>query len=156
MLKPVGLENVKDIVSLTYFKDPEDPQWDDDAGDAGVQGRPEENEPKADPLDAFSAYGWAAASTMIEALKTMKEPTREALMETVRHMDIEIPMLLPGVKVQTDGETTLSHPGHADHEVQRRELGAAGRSDRGGGRRVDDPHLCSDHLLTAWWCSARR
>jgi branched-chain amino acid transport system substrate-binding protein len=64
-----------------------------------------EHEPKADPLDAFNAYGWAAASTMIEALKTMKEPTREALMETVRNMDVEIPMLLPGVKVQTDGET---------------------------------------------------
>ena len=38
---------------------------------------------------------------MIEALKAMKEPTREALMESVRNMDIEIPMLLPGVKVTT-------------------------------------------------------
>ena len=57
-----------------------------------------EHEPKADPLDAFCAYGWAAATTMIEALKAMKEPTREALMETVRNMDIEIPMLLPGVQ----------------------------------------------------------
>ena len=33
---------------------------------------------------------------MIEALKAMKEPTREALMEAVRNMDVEIPMLLPG------------------------------------------------------------
>ena len=60
-----------------------------------------EHEPKADPLEAFCAYGWTAASTMIEALKAMKEPTREALMEAVRNMDIEIPMLLPGVKVTT-------------------------------------------------------
>ena len=105
VLEPVGLENAKDIVSMTYFKDPEDPQWADDPAMQEYKAGLKEHEPKADPLDAFNAYGWAAASTMIEALKTMKEPTREALMETVRSMDIEIPMLLPGVKVQTDGES---------------------------------------------------
>ena len=31
MLKPVGLENAKGIVSTGYFKDPEDAQWADDA-----------------------------------------------------------------------------------------------------------------------------
>src|SRR5215212_9221115 len=31
VLTPVGLENAKGIVSLSYFKDPEDPQWADDA-----------------------------------------------------------------------------------------------------------------------------
>ena len=41
---------------------------------------------------------------MIQALKAMKEPTREALMEAVRNMDIEIPTLLPGVKVTMKGE----------------------------------------------------
>ena len=101
MLEPVGLENAKDIVSMTYFKDPEDPQWADDAAMQEYKAGMKEHEPKADPLEAFCAYGWTAASTMIEALKAMKEPTREALMEAVRNMDIEIPMLLPGVKVTT-------------------------------------------------------
>lgn len=104
VLEPVGLENAKDIVSTQYFKDPEDPQWADDPAMQEYKGGLKEHEPKADPLDAFCAYGWSAASTMIEALKAMKEPTREALMETIRHMDLEIPMLLPGIKVQTNGE----------------------------------------------------
>ena len=104
VLEPVGLENAKDIVSMTYFKDPEDPQWADDAAMQEYKAGMKQFEPKADPLDAFCAYGWTAASTMIEALKAMKEPTREALMEAVRNMDIEIPMLLPGVKVTTSGD----------------------------------------------------
>jgi branched-chain amino acid transport system substrate-binding protein len=104
VLEPVGLENAEGIVSTQYFKDPEDPQWAEDAAMQEYKAGLKQHEPKADPLDAFCAYGWTAASTMIEALKTMKEPTREALMETIRSMDVEIPMLLPGIKVQTNGE----------------------------------------------------
>jgi len=104
VLEPVGLENAKDIVSMAYFKDPEDPQWESDAAMQEYKAGLAKHEPKADPLDSFCVYGWTAASTMIEALKAMKEPTREALMEAVRNMDIEIPTLLPGVKVTTKGE----------------------------------------------------
>jgi branched-chain amino acid transport system substrate-binding protein len=49
-------------------------------------------------------YGWAAASTMVDALKAMKEPTRDALMDAVRNMDVEVPILLPGIGVKTSGE----------------------------------------------------
>ena len=38
---------------------------------------------------------------MVEALKNMKEPTRDALMDSVRSLDQEVPILLPGIKVQT-------------------------------------------------------
>jgi branched-chain amino acid transport system substrate-binding protein len=104
VLAPVGLENAEGIVSMTYVKDPEDPQWESDAAMQEYKAGVAEHEPKADPQDTFTTYGWTAASTMIEALKAMKEPTREALMESVRTMDIEIPMLLPGIKVVMDGE----------------------------------------------------
>ena len=61
--------------------------------------------PKANPNEPFHVYGWAAAATMVEALKGMKEPTRDELMKSVRNMDTEIPILLPGVKVKTSGES---------------------------------------------------
>jgi branched-chain amino acid transport system substrate-binding protein len=48
-------------------------------------------------------YGWSAAATMVEALKGMKEPTRDAFMDSVRNMDTEIPTLLPGIKVTMSG-----------------------------------------------------
>lgn len=104
VLTPVGLENAEGIVSLSYFKDPEDPQWESDPAMQEYKAGVTKYEPKADPLDTFTTYGWTVASTMIEALRAMKEPTREALMESVRTMNTEIPMLLPGISVVMSGE----------------------------------------------------
>jgi branched-chain amino acid transport system substrate-binding protein len=105
VLAPVGLENAKGIVSTAYFKDPEDPEFADDPAMKEFKAQLKKSAPKANPNEPFNVYGWAAAATMTKALEGMKKPTRAALMESVRNMDTEIPILLPGVKVQTDGET---------------------------------------------------
>ena len=105
VLAPVGLENAKGIVSTAYFKDPEDPEWADDAAMKEYKAQLKKSDPKANPNEPFNVYGWAAAATMTEALKGMKEPTRDALMKSVRNMDAKIPILLPGVDVKTSGET---------------------------------------------------
>jgi branched-chain amino acid transport system substrate-binding protein len=55
----------------------------------------------ADANDPYNAYGWAVANNMVEALKQMKQPTRAALMDATRNLSMEIPLLLPGIKVQT-------------------------------------------------------
>jgi branched-chain amino acid transport system substrate-binding protein len=105
VLKPVGFENAKGIISATYFKDPEGPEWATDAAMKEYKDGMAKFAPRADPNEAFCAYGWTAAATMVKALQGMKEPTRAALMDSIRHMDTEIPMLLPGIKVQMDGES---------------------------------------------------
>ena len=76
MLKPVGLENAKGIVSTAYFKDPEDPQWADDAAVKEYRDALKKYSPKSNPDDAFNMYGWTVAKTMAKALEQMKEPTR--------------------------------------------------------------------------------
>jgi len=38
-------------------------------------------------------------------IAAMKQPTRAALMDSLRNLDLELPMLLPGIKVQTSGTT---------------------------------------------------
>jgi branched-chain amino acid transport system substrate-binding protein len=103
VLEPVGLENAQGIVSTSYFMDPEDPQWADDPAMMEYKEALETHEPRADPEDPFHVYGWAVASTMVKALEGMEEPTREALMDSARKMDTEIPILLPGIKVETNG-----------------------------------------------------
>jgi branched-chain amino acid transport system substrate-binding protein len=60
-------------------------------------------EPRANPEDPNCVFGWSAAATLVEALKAMEEPTRDALMEAVRNMDLELPTLLPGIEVKTSG-----------------------------------------------------
>jgi branched-chain amino acid transport system substrate-binding protein len=37
---------------------------------------------------------------MVEALKGMEEPTRQALLDSARSLDIEVPILLPGIDVK--------------------------------------------------------
>jgi branched-chain amino acid transport system substrate-binding protein len=101
VLKPVGLENAKGIVSTQYYKDPEDPQWADDAAMKEYRDALKKYSPKSNPDDPFNVYGWTAAQTMAKALEGMKEPTRESLMESVRNLDLDIGTMLPGNKIQT-------------------------------------------------------
>src|SRR5215211_8374456 len=105
VLKPVGFENAKGIVSTQYFKDPDSPEWADDEAMKEYKDNVKKFEPRANPSDSFTAYGWTAAATMVKALDDMKEPTRDALMDSIRSMDTEIPMLLPGINVKMDGES---------------------------------------------------
>lgn len=101
VLKPAGLAASKGIVSTTYFKDPEDPRWASDPAMQAFKAGLKQYAPNADPNEPFNVYGWAAATTMAEALKQMKQPTRSALMDVVRNLNLQVPLLLPGISVQT-------------------------------------------------------
>ncbi len=103
VLVPVGLRNAQGIVTTAYFKDPEDPRWAGDAAMVAYKANLAKYAPGADPNDPFNVYGWAVANTMVETLRRMRTPTRAGLMEAARHLDLEIPLLLPGVGVKTDG-----------------------------------------------------
>ena len=103
VLTPAGLDRSQGIVSTAYFKDPEDPQWEDDEAMKEYEAGLKAHSSRANPDDPFHVYGWAAAQTMVRALEGMEEPTRDALMDSVRNLDEEIPILLPGIRVETGG-----------------------------------------------------
>ena len=104
VLQPAGLDKSQGLISTAYFKDPASPDWSDDASMKEFKDALAKYEPRANPEDPNCVYGWAAASTMVKALEGMKEPTRQALMDSVRNLDVEIPTLLPGIDVKTSGE----------------------------------------------------
>ena len=102
VLKPVGFPAAQGIVSMSYFKDPEDPQWADDAAMREYKTQLKKFGPRLNPDEPFNAYGWASAATMVKALEEMgDEPDREKLMDAVRNMDAEIGLLLPGIRIKT-------------------------------------------------------
>ena len=102
VLEPVGFEAAQGIVSTAYLKDPEDPQWADDAAMKEYKAQLKKHAPKLDPNEPFNVYGWASAATMVKALEAAGEDLdREALMDSVRDMDEEIGLLLPGIRIQT-------------------------------------------------------
>jgi branched-chain amino acid transport system substrate-binding protein len=103
VLEPAGLDKAQGLISTAYFKDPASPEWAGDEAMTEFKDGLEKFEPRANPEDPNCVFGWSAAATMVEALKGMEEPTRKALMDSVRSMDTEIPTLLPGVEVKTSG-----------------------------------------------------
>jgi branched-chain amino acid transport system substrate-binding protein len=102
VIKPVGFEAAQGIVSTTYFKDPEDPQWADDPAMKEYKTQLKKFGPKLNANEPFNAYGWAAAATMVAALQQAgNDLDRDKLMEAARNMDTEIGLLLPGIRVKT-------------------------------------------------------
>ena len=79
VLEPAGLDKSQGLISTAYFKDPASPEWENDDSMMEFKDALAEYEPRANPEDPFCVFGWAAAQTMVEALKGMEEPTRKAI-----------------------------------------------------------------------------
>ncbi|QFG21381.1 ABC transporter substrate-binding protein [Actinomadura sp. WMMB 499] len=102
VLKPVGFDNVQGVVSSTYYKDPNDPQWANDPEMKLYQAKMKQYVPGADPSVPYHAFGWAVASSFHKTMQAAECKTREGLRDSVRNLqNVEVPMLLPGVPMQT-------------------------------------------------------
>jgi branched-chain amino acid transport system substrate-binding protein len=102
VLEPVGFEAAQGIVSTAYLKDPEDPQWTDDAAMKEYKAQLKKFAPKLDPNEPFNVFGWAAADTMVKALEQAGDDlTRDKLMDAVRDQNEQIGLLLPGIQIKT-------------------------------------------------------
>ena len=102
-LKPAGLENAKGIISDNSFKDPTDPQWENDAGYKWWVSFMDKYYPNADKTDQQNVYGQSIAATTVQMLKQCgDELTRENVMKQAANLhDLELPMLLPGITINT-------------------------------------------------------
>ena len=102
VFKPVGLAAAKGIVSNTYIKDPESPQYANDAAMRDYKAQLKKYAPRLNPDEPFNVYGWAVAQTMVDTLKKAgKDLTRDNVMKAARSLDENIGLLLPGVKLKT-------------------------------------------------------
>ena len=102
-MKPAGFENCQGILSTFWIKDPTDPTWKDDAGYKEWVAYMDKYYPEGDKTDNVNAYAYTVAQTLMQVLKQCSdELTRENVMKQVRNIhDLELPMLLPGIKVNT-------------------------------------------------------
>ncbi|MFI7451898.1 ABC transporter substrate-binding protein [Nonomuraea sp. NPDC049714] len=102
VLKPVGFENVQGVVSSSYYKDPLDPAWENDAEMKLYKQKMQQYAPGADPDIPYHTFGWAVASSFHKAMAAAKCPTREGLRDSVRDLKgVKVDMLLPGVLLDT-------------------------------------------------------
>ena len=103
VLTPAGLEKSKGVISLQYYKDPSDPRWKDDPELKEWSAWMKKYNPDANPIDGFNVYGYAVAKTLEQVLVQCKDDlTRENVMKQAANLkNVHIPMLLPGVVVNT-------------------------------------------------------
>ena len=90
------------IISSTYFKDPTDPRWANDPDYLEYIAFMEKDLPDADKSDIFYTVGYMMAESVVKLLEQCgNDLTRENVMRQVAHLDVRVPMLLPGIKLQT-------------------------------------------------------
>jgi branched-chain amino acid transport system substrate-binding protein len=102
-LVPAGVEKAVGIISASPNKDPSDPMWASDKGVQDYVAFMKSYIPGKDPSDLLISGGYSLAQIMLYILERCGDNlTRDNVMYQATHMhDVEFPMLLPGVKVDT-------------------------------------------------------
>ncbi len=101
-LKPAGFERAKGVISASYQKDPNDPQWRDDPAMAAWNEWMDKYNPRVDKSEYYAVYGYNVAVAVSELLRRCGDDlTRENVMREAAHLDMALPMLLPGIRLKT-------------------------------------------------------
>jgi branched-chain amino acid transport system substrate-binding protein len=102
VLTPAGLDNSKDIITTQYLKDPTDPQWASDKAFLDWKAWMAKYYPSGDLKDSSNVYGYSVAMTVVQMLKQCGDNlTRDNVMKQAASLNMELPMLLPGINVKT-------------------------------------------------------
>jgi branched-chain amino acid transport system substrate-binding protein len=101
-IKPAGFEAAKGIISAAYQKDPADPQWKDDPAMKAWNIWMDKYNPRVDKSDYYAPYGYNIGTAVVQILKQCGDNlTRENIMKQATHLDMELPLLLPGIRLHT-------------------------------------------------------
>jgi ABC-type branched-subunit amino acid transport system substrate-binding protein len=103
VMVPAGVEAGTGIISTAYVKDPDDPSWANDAGVKGWREFMSKYVPEADQHDTNYVNAYNSAMVLEAVLKACGDDlsTENILKQAYAIHDLELPMLLPGIKVNT-------------------------------------------------------
>ncbi len=101
-IKPAGFEAAKGIISAAYQKDPADPQWRDDPAMKAWNAWMDKYNQRVDKSDYYGPYGYNIGYAVVQILRQCGDDlTRENIMKQATHLDMELPLLLPGIRLKT-------------------------------------------------------
>jgi branched-chain amino acid transport system substrate-binding protein len=103
VLEPAGLESSIGLLSYAWAKDPLDPAFENDPGMKDWRAWMSKYLPGEDVRRPSFVYGYNSAGALIQVLKQAgSDLSRENIMRQATNLrDLELPMLLPGIKVNT-------------------------------------------------------
>ena len=103
VLEPAGIEKAVGIMSSVYVKDPSDAGWDNDAGMKEWKAWITKNMPEVDSRDQNYVNSYNEGMVLVQALKQAgNNLSRDNILkEALNIKDMQLPMMLPGIKVNT-------------------------------------------------------
>ncbi len=102
VMVPAGAENGVGILSVFYLKDPTDSQWANSSEFKEWLGFMQKYLPGSDTKDLNYVFGYTMAQGTVQVLKQAGDNlTRENIMRQAASIEMNLPMLLPGVNVKT-------------------------------------------------------
>ena len=103
VMEPAGLEAGTGILSTAYVKDPDDPAWKNDPGVKAWREFMVKYLPEADLHDTNYVNAYNSAMAREAVLKACGDDlsTENILRQAYAIKDLELPMLLPGIKINT-------------------------------------------------------
>ena len=103
VMQPAGVEAGTGIISTAYVKDPDDPAWKDDPGMKGWRDFMTRYVPEGDHHDTNYVNAYNSAMALEAVLKACGDDlsTENILRQAFAIKGLELPMLLPGIKVNT-------------------------------------------------------
>ena len=109
-MEPAGLDASTGVISSAYVKDPMDPAWKDDPGAAQWRAFMAKYMPDGDVRDQNYVNGFNNGMVLEHVLKACGDDlsAENIMRQALAIKDLELPMLLPGIKVNTS--PTNHHP----------------------------------------------
>lgn len=103
VLTPAGLDKSIGLLTLQYYKDPNDPQWKDDPSMLEWRAFMGRYYREGDPKDALNLYAYVTAQTMVQILKQCgNDLTRENVMRQATNIkSLKLPLMLPGMTLNS-------------------------------------------------------
>ena len=105
VMVPAGAENGVGILSVFYLKDPTDSQWANTPEFKEWLTFMQKSMPGSDIKDLNYVFGYTMAQGVVQVLKQAGDNlTRENIMKQAASLEMNLPMLLPGVNVKTGAD----------------------------------------------------
>jgi len=108
VMEVAGLERARGVMAAAFMKDPADPAWTGDKAMLEWKAFMDKYNP-TQPRDNLATYGTLQAQALVQVLTQCgNDLSRENVIRQTANLDLDLPLLLPGLRVKTSA--TERHP----------------------------------------------
>jgi len=105
VLKPAGFENAKGLITASFLRDPTDPAQRDTKQVQEYLAFMQQYYPAGNPDETLNILAYSQAQTLVQVLRQCGDDlTRANVMRQAQNLDMELPMLADGIRVQTGAD----------------------------------------------------